>query len=59
MDAWNLMPLCRDHHQEQHRVGWFQISIRYPLIFQHLESLGWHFVDSFGVKKLVRKDNHE
>lgn len=42
---WNLMPLCRAHHQEQHKVGWFMLSMKYVEIKFALGDLGWGFIN--------------
>jgi predicted restriction endonuclease len=40
---WNIMPLCRSHHQEQHKTGWFSFSEKYPEIAEALNDRAWQF----------------
>lgn len=42
-EAWNLMPLCRMHHREQHSMGFETFLDRYQLVKSHLQKLGWEF----------------
>lgn len=47
-EAWNIVRMCRNHHQEQHRIGWPQFLIRYPSLNRELVSMGWNTgADSF------------
>lgn len=39
---WNLVPLCRRHHTEQHTIGWDTMLRKYPKVFSELSRLGWH-----------------
>lgn len=48
---WNLIPLCRRHHVEQHKIGWQSMSKKYPSILECLETRGWAFN---GIGKLQR-----
>lgn len=56
MDDSNIVQMCREHHTEQHKIGWFSMCIIYVGIAQILYEKGWEFKDLFGVKKLVKKD---
>ena len=40
---WNLISLCREHHTEQHAIGWYRMVWRYPLIAFKLAQKGWCF----------------
>lgn len=51
----NLLSCCREHHQEQHQIGFVRFAERYPAVRRHLEARGWEIVDVFGLKRLVRK----
>lgn len=53
-EAWNLAPLCRIHHTESHKIGWFMFAKKYNKVYNYLLSLGWKFEEQFGVTKLVR-----
>jgi len=54
-DDWNIMPLCRIHHIQQHRIGIVTFALKYPQVLEHLEQKGWEIQDQFGRKRLVRK----
>lgn len=41
-EPWNLLPLCRNHHQEQHKRGWVTFSFRFPSVAFDLIDKGWH-----------------
>lgn len=38
---WNLIPLCRYHHIEQHKRGWLNFSLSFPEIIVELAQRGW------------------
>ncbi len=38
---FNLMPLCRTHHTQSHRLGWASFASRYPVIRAYLRLLEW------------------
>jgi hypothetical protein len=40
-DEWNLMPLCRHHHQEQHLQGIITFSQKYIGVASYLYDNGW------------------
>ena len=40
---WNLLPLCRIHHQEQHKIGFFRMCVKYVPLRLKLAALGWEF----------------
>lgn len=46
---WNLIPLCRSHHQEQHRpsMTWPLFMRRYFQVERFLRALGW-YIDERG-----------
>lgn len=50
-----VIPLCREHHRESHDKGWVRCCDKYDSLKNHLDSLGWHVVDYFGLRKLSRK----
>lgn len=52
----NLMPLCREHHSQQHLIGISTFSEKYESVSEYLECHGWKVVNLFGVKKVVRND---
>lgn len=51
---WNIMPLCRKHHTEQHQIGWFTFAKKYINVLNWLRENGWRFIYEFGRNKLVR-----
>ncbi|WP_353737445.1 HNH endonuclease signature motif containing protein [Microcystis sp. M061S2] len=40
-DYWNVMPLCRVHHTEWHKIGMQQMIAKHPAINEFLTKLGW------------------
>lgn len=41
-DAWiNLVPLCRQHHSEQHQSGFQAMIKKFPLLKAFLRKKGW------------------
>jgi hypothetical protein len=53
----NIMLLCRNHHIEQHALGWFKFCEKYRRAEEALEKRGWVISDEFGRKKLIRKED--
>lgn len=53
-EEWNLMPLCRQHHSEQHNLGLFSFINKYPSVKFYINSHGWYFDEQSGVPKLLR-----
>lgn len=52
-EEWNLMPLCREHHQEQHRVGIVTFYCRYFLVSTHMHLKGWRLEEIINKPTLV------
>jgi len=52
-DNWNIMFLCRFHHQEQHRIGIITFYKKYPNIQKALQFAGWSLDESSGKPRLV------
>ena len=44
-DYWNLLALCRTHHQKQHAVGWFDFAGMSLGVTVALKQRGWVFSD--------------
>lgn len=42
---WNLVPMCRTHHEEQHRLMWKRFCEKYPKAAALLKELGWEFLE--------------
>jgi hypothetical protein len=40
-DEWNLMPLCRKHHTEQHTIGIISFIQKYLTVSIYLSDQGW------------------
>lgn len=40
---FNLMPLCRRHHTQQHKQGWKAMALQYPKVYLFLKKNGWTF----------------
>lgn len=47
-DEWNLMPLCRVHHVEQHKIGIISFIKKYPIIGIYLKRKGWSLEELHG-----------
>jgi hypothetical protein len=49
-EEFNLMPLCRKHHQEQHRKGILTFLVEQPKVFSYIVQQGWsvEFVNGKG-----------
>lgn len=43
---WNIIPLCRTHHQEQHQFSWRYFINKYPKVGFHLKELGWEWEEN-------------
>jgi len=54
-DETNVIPLCRECHTEQGKIGIATFVMKHSTVEEHLERLGWTVVFIFGVHKLVRK----
>ena len=52
-EEWNLMPLCREHHTEQHKIGIVTFTNKYYSVHYWLADRGW----SIENKKLTRGIN--
>jgi hypothetical protein len=37
----NLIPLCREHHIEQHKIGWVTFVKKYSTLLNILNEMGW------------------
>ena len=40
-ETWNVVPMCRFHHTEQHAIGWVSMWSKYVIIRMKLASMGW------------------
>lgn len=49
---WNLMPLCRNHHQEQHRIGIITFINRYANVHMWMAAHNWEIENG----RLLRKN---
>jgi hypothetical protein len=52
-DVWNLMPLCRTHHAEQHQIGILTFVEKYLSVAFYLFENGWVMKE----RKLVSNKN--
>lgn len=50
-ESWNVLPLCRVHHTEQHKIGWVTFAERHPRVLLWLEANGWKIIG----RKLLRE----
>lgn len=42
-EPWNLISLCRTHHNMQHQHGWMYLMIIYSEVAKQIEEKGWEF----------------
>lgn len=54
-DADNILFMCRQHHTEQHQIGWVKFLTKYPNIEWELNEKGWMVESLFGRVRLVRR----
>lgn len=52
-DAFNLLPMCRLHHDEQHRTNWGYMAIAYAGVARALRERGWEFFKNPNTGELV------
>lgn len=50
---WNVMPLCRQHHTEQHTIGIISFIEKYHEARWYLLNYGWEIVFANGQTKLI------
>lgn len=55
-EPWNIMPLCRTHHVEQHKIGIITFIKKYLEVRKDIESKGWDIINQFGRERLVREE---
>jgi hypothetical protein len=53
-EEFNIIYLCRVHHQEQHKTGIVTFVEKYQQVKDEIEAKGWVIRDLFGRKKLER-----
>lgn len=52
---WNFMPLCREHHDEQHRIGWYRFTKKYLAAGAVFTAKGWVLLEVNGQYKLFNE----
>lgn len=40
-EEYNVIPMCRDHHAAQHRMGFLKMFEKYPRLKDAVEAKGW------------------
>lgn len=50
----NLLPLCRSHHTQHHRIGWVRFCDINPKAHRALVARGWEFEEENGRTVLRR-----
>ena len=53
-ERWNYMPLCREHHSEQHTIGIITFIKKYVSVFYYVQDRGWS-IDVVNGKELLRR----
>ena len=56
-DLWNIVPLCRVHHSEQHRIGMQSFVGKYVPFKNLLKSMGWKFENGKMIKPEERGES--
>lgn len=56
---WSMVPMCREHHNEQHHEGWKRFCEKYPKAAALLAHLGWEFLEANGQWKLFNQKERE
>ena len=51
----NLIPLCREHHSEQHSIGIATFALKYSTVEDYLNRHGWEIINVFGVNRIRRQ----
>ena len=51
-EGFNLVPMCREHHIMQHKLGWGAYMNRFPEVAVRLRDMGWKWIDCVGKAKL-------
>lgn len=41
--AFNLIPMCRMHHAQQHQIGFIKMILLYPPLRFRLSKMGWQW----------------
>ena len=54
-DEWNLLDLCRFHHQEAHKIGVITFIEKYLAVQSYINENGWQIEELFGRKQLKRR----
>jgi len=50
-DHWNLLELCRLHHQEIHKIGRGKFIDKHPKVFYWLTQRGWESYEQDNIVK--------
>lgn len=54
--ANNLMPLCRDHHTEQHRIGLFSFIERHANVGLYISTIGLKIIKLHGKNYILPRE---
>ena len=52
----NIIPLCREHHTESHKIGMATFCVKYPQVREVVYRMGWDVVTIFGTKKIRKRE---
>jgi len=44
--VWNIMPLCRRHHTESHKLGFITFAKKYDAVYKWLQANGWTMLEN-------------
>jgi hypothetical protein len=50
----NIIPLCREHQTEQHKIGIGTFSMKYSTVEAYLNRFGWEIITMNGINKIRR-----
>ena len=56
-EAWNLIPVCLEHHNEVHNIGLYEFAEKYPSVGDWLVIHDW-YIPTMGVHIVERKWRH-
>ena len=49
----NVIPLCRKHHTEQHKIGVVTFAKKYPKVMMWYLTNGWELININGKEKFI------
>lgn len=53
-EEFNIIPLCRIHHVESHKIGLLTFILKHDKVRIYIEAKGWVIENVFGRNRLFR-----